>query len=185
MFLLRFAAELTVPACTLRGGRDCEAATAGRCLPLLREVDMTIGSGGSFCKANNWGEVNAFAVRPYASCCRFLPQLAPSNAVVSPLFSGQPSLSSVPRIGNNVWIGVGVTVLKGVANRANAVIGGGVIVIRDVASGERSPVRWRSCPSARSTVPLGRGDGNPRPALRARRRFEVPLTFCYSEFNGD
>jgi hypothetical protein len=35
--------------------RDCEAATPGQCLPLLRECNMAIGSGGSFCKANNWG----------------------------------------------------------------------------------------------------------------------------------
>jgi hypothetical protein len=35
--------------------RDCEAETPGQCLPLLRECNIAIGSGGSFCKANSWG----------------------------------------------------------------------------------------------------------------------------------
>jgi hypothetical protein len=99
---------------------------------------MTIGSGGSFCKANNWGEVNAFAVRPDAFVLPISsPTLAPSNVFVSPHFSEQPLLSSVLRIGINVWIGVGVTVLKGVANGANAMIGGGVVVTRDVVFGAK------------------------------------------------
>lgn len=35
--------------------QDCEAQTPGQCIPLLRECNRAIGSGGSFCKANNWG----------------------------------------------------------------------------------------------------------------------------------
>jgi hypothetical protein len=35
--------------------RDCEAETPGQCLPLLRECNTAIGSGGSFCKANSLG----------------------------------------------------------------------------------------------------------------------------------
>ena len=35
--------------------QDCEAQTPGQCLSLLRECNLAIGSGGSFCKANNWG----------------------------------------------------------------------------------------------------------------------------------
>jgi acetyltransferase-like isoleucine patch superfamily enzyme len=55
----------------------------------------------------------------------------------SGLFSEQPLLSSALRIGNNVWIGAGVTVLKGVTIGANAVIGAGAVVTRDVASGAK------------------------------------------------
>ena len=53
------------------------------------------------------------------------------------LFSEQPLLSRALRIGNNVWIGAGVTILKGVMIGDNAVIGAGAVVTRDVASGER------------------------------------------------
>ncbi|WP_143039732.1 MULTISPECIES: hypothetical protein [Bradyrhizobium] len=35
--------------------KDCEAETPGACIPLLRECNKAIGSGGSFCKANVWG----------------------------------------------------------------------------------------------------------------------------------
>ena len=38
-------------------------------------------------------------------------------------------------IGNNVWIGAGVTVLPGVAIGDNTVIGAGSVVTRDIPSG--------------------------------------------------
>ena len=53
------------------------------------------------------------------------------------LFSEQPLVSSALRTGNNVWIGAGATILKGVTIGANAVIGAGAVVTRNVASGER------------------------------------------------
>jgi maltose O-acetyltransferase len=53
----------------------------------------------------------------------------------SGLFSEQRLLSGALRIGDNVWIGAGVKVLKGVTIGANAVIGAGAVVTRDVASG--------------------------------------------------
>ena len=40
--------------------RDCEAETPGQCIPLLRECNGAINSGGSFCKANKWGGQTCF-----------------------------------------------------------------------------------------------------------------------------
>ena len=54
----------------------------------------------------------------------------------SALFADQPLASNPVRVGNNVWIGAGVIVLKGVNIGANAVIGAGAVVTRDIASGE-------------------------------------------------
>jgi maltose O-acetyltransferase len=54
----------------------------------------------------------------------------------SALFADQPLASNPVRVGNNVWIGAGVIILKGVNIGANAVIGAGAVVTRDVPSGE-------------------------------------------------
>jgi maltose O-acetyltransferase len=51
--------------------------------------------------------------------------------------AGQPLAGSPVRIGNNVWIGAGVIVLKGVSIGNDAVIGAGAVVTRDVAPGEK------------------------------------------------
>ena len=47
----------------------------------------------------------------------------------------QPLASSAVRIGDNVWIGAGVSILKGVSVGANSIIGAGAVVTRDVPSG--------------------------------------------------
>jgi maltose O-acetyltransferase len=54
----------------------------------------------------------------------------------SSLFAEQPLDSGSVSIGNNVWIGAGVIILKGVNIGANAIIGAGAVVTRDVPSGE-------------------------------------------------
>jgi maltose O-acetyltransferase len=54
----------------------------------------------------------------------------------SALFAKQPLNSSPVRIGNNVWIGAGAIILRGVNIGANAVLGAGAVVTRDVPSGE-------------------------------------------------
>jgi maltose O-acetyltransferase len=59
------------------------------------------------------------------------------GTVSSGLFSEQPLLSSALLIENNVWIGAGASILKGVTIGANAIIGAGAVVTRNVASGER------------------------------------------------
>ena len=48
------------------------------------------------------------------------------------------SLTSAPvRVGNNVWIGAGAIILKGVTIGDNAVIAAGSVVTRDVAANDR------------------------------------------------
>jgi maltose O-acetyltransferase len=54
----------------------------------------------------------------------------------SALFADQPLASNPVRVGNNVWIGAGAIILKGVNVGANAVIGAGAVVTRDIAPGE-------------------------------------------------
>jgi acetyltransferase-like isoleucine patch superfamily enzyme len=54
----------------------------------------------------------------------------------SALISEQPLNSSAVRIGDNVWIGAGATILKGVTVGTNAVIGAGAVVTRDIPVGE-------------------------------------------------
>jgi maltose O-acetyltransferase len=49
----------------------------------------------------------------------------------------QPLVGSPVRIGNNVWIGAGAIVLKGVTIENDAVIGAGAVVTRHVRSGEK------------------------------------------------
>jgi acetyltransferase-like isoleucine patch superfamily enzyme len=49
----------------------------------------------------------------------------------------QPLLSSPVRIGSNVWIGAGATILKGVNIGNNAVIGAGAVVTRHVGPGQK------------------------------------------------
>jgi serine acetyltransferase len=48
------------------------------------------------------------------------------------LMGKQPSISVPVRIGNNVWLGAGVIILKGVTIGDNAVIGAGAVVTKDV-----------------------------------------------------
>ena len=52
------------------------------------------------------------------------------------LIAKQPLSSSPVRIGNNVWIGAGAIILKGVTIGNDAIVGAGAIVTRDVCSGE-------------------------------------------------
>jgi acetyltransferase-like isoleucine patch superfamily enzyme len=49
----------------------------------------------------------------------------------------QPLVGSPVRIGNNVWIGAGVIILKGVTIGNDAVIGAGAVVTGNVATGEK------------------------------------------------
>ena len=49
----------------------------------------------------------------------------------------QPLLSKIVFIGNNVWIGAGVIILKGVTVGNNAVIAAGAVVTRDVGVGKK------------------------------------------------
>ena len=54
------------------------------------------------------------------------------------LLVGDQEMVNAPLIiGSNVWIGAGVTLLKGVTVGDNAIIGAGSVVTRDVASGAR------------------------------------------------
>jgi acetyltransferase-like isoleucine patch superfamily enzyme len=55
---------------------------------------------------------------------------------VRDLIATQPLSSSPVRIGNNVWIGAGAIILKGVTIGNDAIVGAGAIVTRDVCSGE-------------------------------------------------
>jgi serine acetyltransferase len=47
----------------------------------------------------------------------------------------QPLQSSATRIGNDVWVGAGVIILKGVAIGDGAVLGAGAVVTKDVPAG--------------------------------------------------
>lgn len=49
----------------------------------------------------------------------------------------QPLVEAPVAIGDNVWIGAGATVLKGVTIGASAVVGAGAVVTRDVPAGAR------------------------------------------------
>lgn len=49
--------------------------------------------------------------------------------------AGQPLRSSATRIGDDVWIGAGAIVLKGVSIGDGAVVGAGAVVIHDVPAG--------------------------------------------------
>jgi maltose O-acetyltransferase len=53
------------------------------------------------------------------------------------LIAHQPLVSSPVRIGNNVWIGAGASILKGVTIGDGAVIGAGAVVTRSVSSGAK------------------------------------------------
>jgi acetyltransferase-like isoleucine patch superfamily enzyme len=53
------------------------------------------------------------------------------------LISEQPLVSAPVRIGNNVWLGAGVIVLKGVTIGDNAVVGAGSVVTKDVPAGTK------------------------------------------------
>jgi carbonic anhydrase/acetyltransferase-like protein (isoleucine patch superfamily) len=50
--------------------------------------------------------------------------------------SAQPLVSEPVKIHDDVWIGAGVIVLKGVTIGPNAIVGAGSVVTRDVASGD-------------------------------------------------
>jgi maltose O-acetyltransferase len=54
----------------------------------------------------------------------------------SSLMASQPLVGKPVRIGNNVWIGAGVTILKGVTIGDNAVIGAGAVVTKSIGPGE-------------------------------------------------
>lgn len=51
--------------------------------------------------------------------------------------SEQPLIGGAVKIGENVWVGAGATILKGVTIGDNAVIGAGAVVTKDVAPGAR------------------------------------------------
>lgn len=49
----------------------------------------------------------------------------------------QPLVGRPVRIGNDVWVGAGAIILKGVTIENGAIIGAGAVVLRDVHSGEK------------------------------------------------
>lgn len=53
------------------------------------------------------------------------------------LVASQPLVGKPVRIGNNVWIGVGAIILKGVTIGDDSVIAAGAVVTRNVAASER------------------------------------------------
>jgi len=53
------------------------------------------------------------------------------------LVSKQPLVSAPVRIGNDVWIGAGAIILKGVNVGNNAVVAAGAVVTRDVMASEK------------------------------------------------
>lgn len=55
----------------------------------------------------------------------------------STLVNQQDLVAATVSIGENVWIGAGVSVLKGVKIGSNSVVGAGSVVTRDVRPGER------------------------------------------------
>ena len=62
--------------------------------------------------------------------------VATAGHPVNPELRRKAAQFNIPvRIGNNVWIGAGVTVLPGVAIGDNTVIGAGSVVTRDIPSG--------------------------------------------------
>ena len=61
--------------------------------------------------------------------------------------SQQPLVEAATSIGDNVWIGANVTILKGVHIGKNVIIGAGSVVTRDMPSGSLAvgvPARWRA-----------------------------------------
>ena len=56
MAIIREEGSFTAGYCSFSDlRRDCETKSPKHCLPLLVECNRAIGSGGSFCTANNWG----------------------------------------------------------------------------------------------------------------------------------
>jgi maltose O-acetyltransferase len=49
--------------------------------------------------------------------------------------ANQPLVSAETRIGNDVWVGAGVIILKGVAVGDGAILGAGAVVTKDVPAG--------------------------------------------------